>query len=297
MVNNTSFRVMTYNVGSGRKDFGTISSEVVATIKQLAPDVLGIQETTQWIDAEGNNHLTCEEIAKSSGFEGNFFFGKTLSLKENMQVKKDIMVHGIYEDWEDWAKGNALFSKSGFSRLSNAEIAGRPRNVPLFMPGTYQGTRDTDPRYAIISRIYRPPVNPFIVNLHFTTLLGERGGEKMKIPGKSERAELLRVEQAKRLLDLLAPKLEEKQMIILLGDFNAEPKEACIGTVIEGEGGFKRLIPRNDIATLPNVEKRVDHIFVYPPEDIVSYDCWIEVNNNSTIASDHLPVVADIKFK
>lgn len=288
---------MTYNIGSGRENFGTFSNEIMETISDAAPDVLGIQETTQWIDAEGKLHRTCSEISQSSGFGDNYFFGKTLSLKDNMQVKKDIMVHGIYEDWEDWFKGNALFSRSGFTRLGDTNTPGTPRNIPLFVPESYQGTRDTDPRYAILSRIDSSPHYPFVINLHFTTLVGERSGEGKVIPGKVEEAQLLRVQQAKRLLDLLAPKIAENQTIFLLGDFNAEVKEACIATVIEEEGGFMRLKPSNDISTLPKVERTVDHIFVYPPERIAEYSCWVEVNDNSKIASDHLPVVADITLK
>jgi endonuclease/exonuclease/phosphatase family metal-dependent hydrolase len=214
-----------------------------------------------------------------------------------MQVKKNIMVHGIYKDWEDWAMGNALFSRTGFSRLSDAETPGSPRNIPLFMPEFYQGTRDTDPRYAIIARISRPPINPFVINTHLTTLLGERKGTKRQIPGRVEESEILRMQQAKRILDLLAPKIRENQPIILMGDFNAYSNEACISNVILEEGGFIRLIPSNDIPTIPKVEKAVDHIFFYPPERIAEYDCWVEVNENSKIASDHFPVVADITFK
>jgi endonuclease/exonuclease/phosphatase family metal-dependent hydrolase len=292
-----SFRVMTYNVGSGRENFGTFVPEVMDTINGLAPDILGTQETTQWIDAEGNGHSIATKIAESSDFGNNYFFGKTLSLKENMQVKKNIIVHGIYMDWEDWAMGNALFSRSGFSRLSDAEKPGSPRNVPLFMPEFYQGTRDTDPRFAIICRVSLPPVNPFVVNTHLTTLLGERRGTRRQIPGRVEESQILRIQQAKRLLDLMAPKISENQPIILMGDLNADSNEACIATVLEKEGGFMRLVPSNDIPTLPKVEKVVDHILVFPPERVADYKCWVEVNKKSKIASDHLPVVADITFK
>jgi endonuclease/exonuclease/phosphatase family metal-dependent hydrolase len=297
MVENNSFRVMTYNVGSGRENFGTFTPEVMDTITELSPDILGVQESTEWVDADGNRHSMADKIAQSSEFGENYFFGKTISLKENMQVRKNIIVHGIFMDWEDWAMGNALFSRSGFSRLSDAEKPGTPRNIPLFVPEFYQGTRDTDPRYAIISRVSLPPINPFVVNTHLTTLLGERRGTKRQIPGRVEESQILRIQQAKRLLDLLAPSIRENQPIILMGDFNADSKEACIASVLEKEGGFMRLIPSNDIPTLPKVEKVVDHIFAFPTERIAEYNCWVEVNNKSKIASDHLPVVADITFK
>jgi endonuclease/exonuclease/phosphatase family metal-dependent hydrolase len=297
MENRNSFRVMTYNVGGGRKDFGTISGAVLESIKDLQPDILGIQEATVWIDADGKFHSMSANIAQAAGFGDHVYFGKTLSLQENMQVRKNIMLHGIYSDWQDWAQGNALLAKPGFSRLSDVGVPGTPRNIPLFRPAAYEGSRDTDPRFAIISRVSSPPTDPFVVNLHLTTLIGERGGAKKEIPGKAEQAREMRVEQAEHLIDLLAPKIAEKQTIILLGDFNAEAEEACIASVIQEKGGFTRLTPTKEISTHPKVEKAVDHIFVYPPENIAEYNCWIEENEKTQIASDHLPVVADITFK
>ena len=38
---------------------------------------------------------------------------------------------------------------------------------------SYEGSRDSDPRYVILARIKQPPY-PFVVNLHLTTLVGER---------------------------------------------------------------------------------------------------------------------------
>jgi hypothetical protein len=87
-----------------------------------------------------------------------------------MQVRKDLMVEGLFKDWWDWSKGNAVFSRAPFARLGSAKQDGFPRNVPIFQPLTYEGTRDTDPRFAIITRIKRAPF-PYLVNLHLTTLV------------------------------------------------------------------------------------------------------------------------------
>jgi endonuclease/exonuclease/phosphatase family metal-dependent hydrolase len=86
--------------------------------------------------------------------------------------------------------------------------------------------------------------------------------------------------------------------VFLLGDFNATAKEACISSLIEEEAGFSWLIPANGpLKTHPKVADAVDHIFVYPPPRVVEYRCWIVDTDTTRIASDHLPVIADVIVK
>jgi endonuclease/exonuclease/phosphatase family metal-dependent hydrolase len=297
MSHENPIRVVTYNIGGARKDFGSDISEILETIRKLSPDILGLQECTEWCDADNNKHSFGRQIAEALGHDQNYYFGKTLSLQENLQVKKAVMLFSIYNDWEDWEQGNALYAKHGFERLGSSGIPGHPRNIPLYRPPTYEGTRDTDPRYAIVARVKCPNASLYVVCTHLTTLLGERGGEIREIPGKSSEAQMLRFHQAKSLLDLLKPILNKNEIIILMGDFNASYKEACISSVLEGEGGFLRIIPKNDISTHPKAHNAVDHILIYPKDRMVDYSCWIVDSDIAKVASDHLPVVADIVFK
>ncbi len=312
MANEKLIRLMTYNIGGGwkeipllqrgggkSKDNPTTQRQIIATIKKINPDILGVQECTEWVDANQVKSSFCEQIAKATNFGRSYFFGETISMKENMQVKKTMMIYGLFHDWQNWAQGNAVYSKFGFSRLGESDKAGTPRNVPLYRPAIYEGTRDTDPRYAIVSRIKFPPIYPYLVCLHLTTLIGERGGESKEIPGKSAEAQMLRFLQMKTLFDLLRSKIKEKEVIIILGDFNADDREACISSVFTSiEPGFVRLVPKNDrIRTHPEAEKSVDHILVYPSDRIARYDCWVDESETAQAASDHLPVVADIVFK
>jgi endonuclease/exonuclease/phosphatase family metal-dependent hydrolase len=297
MLQNTPIRVMTYNIGGGRKDFGSDPRHVLEIAQELSPDILAVQECIEWNDAENVKNSFAQQIAETLGYGENYFFGKTLSLQENLQERKAIMLFGLYNDWEDWAQGNALYSKQGFVRLGDPNTSGHPRNISIYKPQVYEGTRDTDPRYAILGRARFLDLSPYIVCTHLTTLIGERGGEMREIAGKSNDAQLLRFEQTKRLLDLLRPKIEDEQIIILMGDFNARADEACISSVLESEGGFVRLIPQNDISTHPKVEKAVDHILVYPQDKVLSYSCWVDDSDLARGASDHLPVIADIVFK
>ena len=58
-----------------------------------------------------------------------------------------------------------------------------------------------------------------------------------------------------------------------------------------------RLIPENNSPTHHGLKKPIDHIFFYPEGRLVDYSCRIEVGDMSRRASDHLPVVADLKIK
>lgn len=300
------FRLMTYNIGGGRKDFGSVPEDVIEVIREVSPDILAVQEATKWQDADGIWHSTASMIAEAMGFGKEFHFGPTLSMREHMHVKKAIFVHAIFSDWKDWIQGNAVFSRWRFVRLGDASRRGGARNVPLYKVPLYGGNRDTDPRHALLARINRAPIFPLLIGLHLTTLVGERTKRKLEDLSKSERAqllikseeaELLRYEQARRLLDLLRHHaLNRGEVIFLLGDFNAVAGEACISTVLETEGGFVRLIPSNaQNSTHPKTAEPVDHIFVYPRNRIIDYRCWIVENDTAQQASDHLPVVADVR--
>ena len=290
-------RIVTYNIGGGRDDFFATSADVLSLIKDLHPDILGMQECITWRDADENTYNFSEQVGDLLGFEAGRYLGKTLSLQENFHSRKKVMLDCLYKDWQDWVFGNALCTRYGFTRLNDPEAPGSPRNLYLYKPLIYEGSRDTDPRCAIISRIKIGDFTPFIVSTHFTTLVGERGGKSAPVPGKLEEAQALRLQQARKLLELLQPKLDDGQAVILIGDFNASPDEPCIRTVIEGEGGFVRLTPKAEIPTHPKVPKPVDHIFVFPGSLVQDYTCWVDNSDAAQRASDHLPVAADIVFR
>jgi endonuclease/exonuclease/phosphatase family metal-dependent hydrolase len=294
----TNFRLMTYNLGGGRKDFGSVISDIVDLIKKTLPDILVIQEATEYDDADGVRHSIVDRIAETAGFGTNCFFGKTLSMREHMHVQRAILVNGIFNDWRDWRHGNAMFSRSGFVRLGDVLKPGMPRDIPLYLPSVYRGNRDTDPRYAVIGRVNKPPIFPFVVGVHLATLVGERAcsGGSRPLPGKQEEAQILRFKQARRVLNLLEEHvLRPREVVFLLGDFNAVVSEPSISSVLETEGGFKRLIPVGaQVATHPKAVEPIDHIFVYPSGRLIEYRCWIEDSPVARRASDHLPVVADV---
>lgn len=291
----TRFRLMTYNLGGGRKDSGSVVSYIIEVIKEVSPDILVVQEATEYEDADGVRHSVVDQIDEKVGFGGNWYFGRTLSMRENMHVRRSIMVRGVFSDWKDWRHGNAVFARWGFVRLGDPSQPGTPRNVPIYLPPIYRGDRDTDPRYAVLARVGRPPVFPFIVGVHLTTLVAERDESPNSSRGRSEEARNIRLEQARCLLDLLKEHvLEREEVVFLLGDFNAVASEPCI-SALEMEGGFVRLTPgEGPSATYPKIPEPIDHVFMAPSSRLVEYQCWIVDNPTAQQASDHLPVVADV---
>ena len=123
-------RVMTLNLGGGVKNFlGTVDdtagkSHALATLlNQIKPDVLGVQEIAQYTDADGILVSMVERIRTDAGFDHSYY-GETLSMKRHMQIKKDLMINGLFNDWWDWSKGNAVFLV-----IPSAALAIRPKKA------------------------------------------------------------------------------------------------------------------------------------------------------------------------
>jgi endonuclease/exonuclease/phosphatase family metal-dependent hydrolase len=295
-------RVATYNISGGEKTFEEFPHDtqqsrqeaLTLLVARLDADILCLQEVSQYTDADGTVHSLMAPINQAGSYSYSFF-ASTVSMASHMQVRKDVMVKGIFNDWRDWSKGNALHSRIPFARLGNPAETGIPRNIPLYQPKHYKGTRDTDPRYAMIGRLKASPF-PFVANLHLTTLLGERSPHAL--PEKVEEAQILRYQQVRRFLDLVRNYiLQRDEPLILVGDFNAPPDEFCLAHLLESESGFLRLAPENEGPSHAGSKALIDHIFFYPRDRLVDYTCFIEEGNLSYRASDHLPVLAELQIK
>lgn len=296
------FRIATLNISGGEKTYDPIANDTTQSrqealmllIKQLNADVLCLQEVAQYVDADGGIHSPLEAINDAGNYQYSHY-GKTVSMEAHLQVKKDIMVKGIFNDWWNWSKGNTIHARYPFSRLGNLEKSGVPRNIPLYMPPSYEGTRDTEPRFALLARLKQPPF-PFITSLHLTTLVGERHPKSSR--RKIGQSHLMRYEQVQRILDLVRVHiLDREQPLILAGDFNAFKGEFGIKQLLKAEKGFIRLVPDIEGPTHPGLKEAIDHIFFYPRERLVDYTCRIETSDLAKRASDHLPVVADLQIK
>ena len=297
-----NLRVATLNIGGGKKTFDEFTHDnqesrqkaLELLVRQLDADVLCLQEVTQYVDADGITHSLMDTIDQAGDYKHSFF-GKIISMETHMQVKKDVMVKGIFSDWWNWSMGNAMHTRIPFARLSDPARSGLPRNIPVYRPLAYEGNRDTDPRYVLLTRLKVAPY-PFVITLHLTTLVGERPPDA--IPHQKEKAHLMRFQQINRFLDLVQTYvLEKNEPLIVAGDFNATEDESGIKYLLDSRPGFVRLSPENDGPTHPDIDQAVDHIFFYPRTRLVDYTCRIESSDLSRRASDHLPVVADLQIK
>jgi endonuclease/exonuclease/phosphatase family metal-dependent hydrolase len=143
-------RIMTYNIGGGRKsiiagglvDYYSNLGSVIDVIRYENVDVVALQEATDYTDADGRTVGAVQRIVEECGFEYAFFY-PTLTMQKNLHVRKAVMREGIFNDWQDWRQGNALLSRVGFVRLGDPQKAGQPRFVPIHHPAIYLGDRDT----------------------------------------------------------------------------------------------------------------------------------------------------------
>jgi endonuclease/exonuclease/phosphatase family metal-dependent hydrolase len=293
-----SFRLMTYNIGWGRTQTQPNIANVTKVISDIAPDILGIQEAAEWVNAERNIYSVVNKISDELGRFRGAYYGATVSMRENFHSRRKAFRDALFNDYLDWSQGNALLSKWNFSRLGDSSILGAPHNIPIFQPLQFKGNRDTDPRNAILARIMDGKINPFAITTHLSTLAGERESVTEKTPSIVNKAKLMRKQQVNNLLEVIQEHLlTSDKVVFLLGDFNANENEDCLKKLIEV--GFAYIKPINNHVPTHQFEmaQPIDHIFVYPASRVIQYECKIVDSLLARDASDHLPVVADVLFK
>jgi len=291
---NNRIKLMTYNIAGGRQDLQAGIGDLIQVVNEEAPDILGLQEAGELVDADGKQFQAARKIASSLGNFHSVFY-PTLSMREHLHLGKKIFIDNLFKDLKNWSLGNALISRWEFTRLSDPTTPGIPANVSLYRPPVYEGTRDTDPRNLILTRIKFGDLNPFLMITHLTTLLGERRGSTPAIKGKTEEAQITRWHQGQLILDMIQDNVIDRGgFAILMADFNAVASEPCISGVLEGQGNFVRLEPIMEIPTHPKASSPIDHILIYSGGRKFEYQCHVVDNPVAHRASDHLPVVATV---
>lgn len=170
--------------------------------------------------------------------------------------------------------------------------------------GLFVGDRDTEPRVIVVSHFILHEKHIFLVNIHLTTLRGEREG----FPKKDEEGINIRLNQIGIILNGIVSRYNEwrnnlgiisdrRALWFLVGDFNATPSSEEI----------TRIKRRNFTSLCRGYTKRskdggapmitVDYIFAGPKyysfnpkyvnDNLEKIDPMINI-----IESDHVPIVA-----
>jgi endonuclease/exonuclease/phosphatase family metal-dependent hydrolase len=113
---------------------------------------------------------------------------------------------------------------------------------------------------------------------------------------------LRRLERLAQAADLLDRNwiggLHEDEPLILCGDFNmfpySQPYRALTNRLRDVQGSLRHLPPQNTFSTL-HPFARIDHIFV--SRQFVPRHFLVPRNHLTRVASDHLPLIADLSFQ
>ncbi|MBN1287054.1 MAG: endonuclease/exonuclease/phosphatase family protein [Anaerolineae bacterium] len=187
--------------------------------------------------------------------------------------------------------------------------------------GLYTGDRDTEPRLAVVAHFVcqasEGPLDVFIVNLHLTTLKGEREGlpERDKLGIRTRMAQIdtvlygivSRYNDWRRQKLTLRDETRAPAVWILAGDFNCVPDSAEIRTL--QAMNFLDLHPHKGAGTKgvglapSEATITVDYIFAGPKyvalNPFIAEQC-VQANPKplSNIAvSDHFPLIAQLPIE
>lgn len=158
-------------------------------------------------------------------------------------------------------KGDERYGIATLSRLPFVETR------QLCLPAQPHRWR-SEPRCALVTRLAWPEANSELdmVNTHLSVLPGERPGQVAAI----------------------ADGLDAEEVIVA-GDFNCTPRSATFRTLCHNR--FEAISARSWPARMPLLS--LDHILYRGPLALVHAGTWRGAN--AKLASDHLPVVAELE--
>jgi endonuclease/exonuclease/phosphatase family metal-dependent hydrolase len=291
--------------------------EVLA--EQYRPDVMVLQEVARYGSADRPDDL----IRPPSGYSYQSFVAIDSSTHRHPARFSRMRAGGNWRLDEYLAQGCGLLWRSSIKTASvwNFEFETRAQvdaETVRLERGLYTGSRDTEPRLAVVSHFLKDPIEFFVVNLHLVTFRGEREG----VPAKDARGSQARLHQLDTILNGIVSEYNEWRsefaperlqqhpppVWILAGDFNCSPGSPEIARVqqlnfvdlnpLKGPGTKAPGIGRDPTITL-------DYIFAGP--EYVAFDPFLArqlagsnptpiVNATTRGVSDHYPLVADVPF-
>lgn len=294
----------------------TLQKELRELIQTYSPDVILMQEVVRYEEGEKE----CELITPPDGYAFQSSIAIN-SIHQNHPLKWDsIRTSGMWPKESYLGQGNAILWKKDLQHSSIWELDQNTYNSAEHIveekvridTGLFTGYRDTEPRIAVVYHFVKNDRDIFIVNVHLTTLRGEREG----LPAIDAKGSELRQNQISIILEGIVSRYNEwrkskttssrqkNPLWILGGDFNATPNSVEIQKM--EEMSFIDIAPVKGLGTKRKKSSNqpsitVDYIFAGPtyhafnPHELSEkmYRCEPDYRPTS---SDHYPVIATIEI-
>lgn len=290
MRKNNGVTVITVNAaGASRK--GNANPQFLGQIiAKEKPDIIGIQEAVVCWNENNKQEDNLEEFSMSFDKSYHKYFIPTLDSRINSYPDK--WSSNRFKKYTHIQQGNGLLISKNYQIVDLwSDKPGQPVPITISEPTLFLGSRNTEPRQIVITKLKNKQNNTFYFAItHLTTLEDERTN-----PEVYKQASNIRIKQIENIIYILS-QLKTKDPIILVGDFNASLESA------EMEKLQKKFIPitktRSELGEITHVEHKIfiDHIFFSPKERIteITKDACYLIDLKA--ASDHRAVVAKLEF-
>lgn len=191
-----------------------LNADVKSLIQYLTPDVVTFQEVVQYTSESGDIGEIIDPIDNYQYVCSPLIDSDNLSTRSRWA---HVRGEGGWPESAYFAQGLAMMYRSDLPHVSVTDLSAHPvatandaAPAPFWIEtvglksGLYLGTRDTEPRAAMVAHFVfsplgpdGPPLDVFVVNLHLTTLLFEREG----IPEIDKKATKTRMAQLNVIFD------------------------------------------------------------------------------------------------
>lgn len=290
-----AIRLMTWNVGGipflralpeDREAKKAAFAAVIRNVtEKFRPDIVLFQEIVRY-NAGGNRHQAQDMIVAPPDYHYCPYVAID-TRRQNHPAKWDpVRESGRWSPDAYLAQGNAVMWRKDMPHCSIWDFRNHRQNTGRNLEaeavrvdtGIFTGNRDTEPRLAVVAHFVHKATgrNIFVVNIHMTTLRGEREG----FPERDDLGSKIRMNQVKIILNGIVSRYntwreeqgrtqaDERPVWILAGDFNAAPDSDEISRIrrmnfmdlCENSGGTgTKRSKRGDQASIT-----VDYIFAGP---------------------------------
>lgn len=288
------------------------NTQINALINKSNPDIILLQEVVRY----GSHSGEIREIIDCP--KGYYYLASTTidTIKNGYPPKwNTFRSKGQWDDktyigvglailWKKDIKHSSLWSTKVKHLKIGPELEKEEVRIET---GLFTGNRDTEPRMAVVSHFNLFKRNFYIINLHLTTLKGEREG----FPEKDNQGSIIRQEQINTILIGIISRLNQDQqqrsshlkkkvqpgIWIMGGDFNATPESPEIAKI--QQMNFIRLCndaptKRSKKGNIPII--KVDYFFAGPchyafdPNILLKNENYYFIDYELNI-SDHYPII------